>query len=373
MNRDLRLPRPQCSMVGFGLSALVLLTLAGTATAQPDRRPDGPRDGQPALRGPDVRDNSVPGEKRRFAPGKGQGKDRLDDRGTPPRLFMQAIRVLKDNETPDDARLTPEQDKELQSIQNDFRGEMKAYLDDHREEVQGLREKIGPEARAKLENKLRAAGFPGGGRLGGGPGDGPGTKRGPDGRPEGGPDGRPGSRGGKRPPRDGGPEGGPDAGPEGRPDGDRTPPPRREGAPDQPPRGKPRKEGKPVAEDPAAAQRLVEIMEGAPKFKDAEARAWAVLTDRQRPIVKDELAKLRENGPQRLNPGEGRPGKDRPTADGQREKVRDRLENLSPEERERLKQKIQDRRAKRGPANGQPKPPPPMDDVDVPPPPPEPQ
>lgn len=364
MNRDPRSPDPRRSLLGLGLSALVLFTLAGTAIAQPDRRPEGPREGQPALRGPEVRDNSVPGQKRRFAPGKSQGKDRLDDRGTPPRLFMQALRVLKDNETPDDARLTPDQDKELQSIHNDFRGEMKAYMDEHREEVQALREKIGPEARAKLDNKLRAAGFPGAGPDG--------APRGPDGRPEGGPNGSPENRNAKRPPRERGPDGGPDAMPDAGPDGDRTPP-RREGSPDQPPRGKPRKDGKPIAEDPAAAQRLVEIVEGAPKFKDAEARAWAVLTDCQRPIVKDELAKLRENGPQRLNPGEGRPGKGGPDADGQRERVRDRLQNLSPDERERLKQKIQDRRAKKGPANSQPKPPPPMDDVEVPPPPPEPR
>lgn len=145
----------------------------------------------------------------------------------------------------------------------------------------------------------------------------------------------------------------------------------------QPPRGKPRNEGKPVAEDPAAAQRLKEIMAGAPKFKDAEAQAWAVLTDKQRPIVQDELARLRENGQSRLNPGEGRPpkgGPGGPDAQGGREKLRERLENMSPEEREQMKQKLQDRRAKRdakrGPADGQPKAPPPMEDVDVPPPPP---
>lgn len=157
----------------------------------------------------------------------------------------------------------------------------------------------------------------------------------------------------------------------------------------QPPRGKPRKEGKPVAEDPAAAQRLKEIIEGAPKFKDAEAQAWAVLTEKQRPMVQDELARLRENGQSRLNPGEGRPpkggpkggpnggpggGPGGPDAQGGREKLRERLENMSPEEREQMKQKLQERRAKRdakrGPADGQPKAPPPMEDVDVPPPPP---
>lgn len=357
MNLNRLINARSASLLGLGLSAVLLTSLAGTANAQLDGSPPG----QPALRGPDVRDDSVPGQKRRFGPGKAQGKDRLDDRGTPPRIFMQALRILKDNDTPGDARLTPAQDEKLQAIGRGFREEVKAYMDQHHQEIQGLREKIGPEANAKIDGKLRNAGFPGAS-----------GKNGPQGRPE----GRPEGKGGKRSPRDGGPNGGlngtSNGGRDGGLDGEHMQPPLNDQAGDgqKLSRGKPRKEGKLIADDLAAAQRLKEIMDAAPKFKDSEAQAWALLTETQRPIVQDELARLRENGPSRLNPGQGRPSKGGPDgaldAKEGREKMRERLENLSLEEREQMKQKIQDRRAKRGPANGQPKPPPPMEDVDVP-------
>ncbi len=306
--------------------AVSIALFAGAAGAMA-QGPGGPPPGGP-LGGPRVRDHGVPGESQRFGEGKPIGKDARGERPIPHRVFIHAFDALR-GEDAGSLALTPDQDARLREIHDGARREFQAYVDQHRDAVREALKDLppGPERRRAMAfaNQLRDAGIEPGARRAKGPA---------------GPDAPPGAEGPARGRRraDRG-EGGPPR--PGQPPMDVRPMEGRMDGPDGPPVGEPIDERK--AE--AARHRLREIMEGAPKITDAHARAFAVLTAAQRPVVERELARLRDEAEQRrqawmddrrdqMAPDEPKDGL---AKDRVRERVRGALKDLPPEERERLK------------------------------------
>lgn len=330
------------------VSAAFLLSLSAGGVFAQDQRPP--------LRGPDVRDASPPGEKNSFVRGGKDRKDRKDqagDRGGPMQM-MRAINALHGPDTPEDLRLSPEQDQQLKGIMDVVHDDMRAFRDAHGQEIRDLVKSLSPEARKKALERLRP--FMGGepGAKGKGPGGQGPDGQGPGGKGKGhGPEGRDG-------PGPNGPDGhGPDGnGPKGRHHkGDQPPPP--------PPGGDPMDEMRPgngPKDEAAALDRLRDLADQAPDLKGAETKAWNVLTDPQKDFVKGVMEKQRKDAEQRMldNPPERAKEKarrqidkkspdaaaagnnDRPALNAQdrqrlRERIppelREKLRDMSPEER----------------------------------------
>lgn len=338
------------------LSAAVLLAVCGQAWARQDApKPSDKSSEDAVLRGPEVKDNSVPGTRGKFG-GTGSAKENRGQQPIPPRVMLQAVNVLKSDSTPEADRLTAEQEKQVRAVQEEFRASQKAYFDEHRDEIMKLRSELGPENRRKLDERLRS--LPGFNREGGRPGD----------KPQGRPDRKPGKNADKQ-----------------TPDGDQM----QDGM-----------QAASEADQIAAMSRLKELAEQAPDAKDAQTRAWAVLSASQKALVEKELQRIRKEASQR-KPGEqpaaGGPPALPPGAIGPDGKLdmsklppnmRQRLENLPPDEREKAIKRLMERSAGqnkdgkgkgngkggKGDGKGRPengdgaKPPPPMDDVNVPPP-----
>lgn len=273
---------------GVGVWALVVtagLALNAGALAQSD---------DDALGGPKVKDNSVQGERRTLT---GKGDEKFARAGRlPPRTFERAMGVLHADDAPENLRLTDTQEGQIKNIREEFLGQMRDYIAEHKDEVQQLREKLPARERGRVDQ------FLGGGRGPGGPG-GPEGER----RPRGKGDGK-----GERPGK-----GGPD------------------GAPPPPPRDSDAMQGdEPMVdagETEAAKARLKELIDGAPKPADAHARVMAVLTEAQREAVNKEVERLQKEAADRGREApKGEPG----AGGGPREEF---LKNLTPEEREKLK------------------------------------
>ncbi|MFA6046439.1 MAG: hypothetical protein WC718_15750 [Phycisphaerales bacterium] len=246
-----------------GLCAISLTLLAGKAIAQDQAAPpDSP------LSGPAVKDGSVPGEARKLTGGKSTDRKEAKDRPLPHPMFMKAFDVLRGPDADKAIALTPDQNDDIEVLDEDFKQTMMKYRQDHMQEVQELRTKLTGDDRKKVDQFMRELG----GRRGG-PG-GPGEKGGPGGK---------GGKGGKRGP------GGPDREGPGGPDGDMPPPPPGEDMMMQ-------DDAKAAPTDKAASEnamaRLQEIRDGAPKPADLHAKLIAVLTDAQRPAFNTELAKI---------------------------------------------------------------------------------
>lgn len=307
-----------------------LLIGASHAAAQPQEKRPKP-DGPPAdvLRGPNVDDNSVPGQRNRFGGGnardRGQGRD-----ATPARMFVQALGVLRGQDAPADTRLTADQEASLKKLHEQFRADQRAFAEKHRDEVLELRRQVSPENRRKIDQRLR--GMPGFAGLPGGQGDRKGDK--PLGRPD-------------RSPRD---EMNEDS-----------------------------MQEMSAKDDAAAMNRLREIAEQAPDPATLQTKSWAVLSAPQKELVEQELKRLREAGAKRGDAQPGDPGRLPPGVIGDDGKVdlsklpprlRERIEKLPPDQREKALQRlIEQNRAREGkkgaPRTGQ-RPAPDMDDVNVP-------
>ncbi len=315
-------------------AAFVLFLSAGGVYAQDDR---------PPLRGPDVKDASPPGEKNSFVRGGKDRKDQAAQRGAPVAM-MRAINSLRSPETPEDLRLSPDQDQKIKGIMDSVRDDMRAFREAHGQEIRDLVRDLSPEARKKVTDRMRPF-------LGAEPGP-----KGPEGR---GPDAAgPGERRGP-----GGPEG---ERPRARkPKGDQPPPgegdPMDEMRPGDGQKGRP----KDAPEDDAAAlARLKELSEKAPDMQAAETKAWNVLNEPQQKFVKGRLEEMRKEAEQRRldNPPDKAkekaerkiekkknknpdaapakpdgPGRGQADRENLRERIppelREKLRNMSPEER----------------------------------------
>lgn len=283
--------------------AWALVSLAGTSLAQGQPPADN------VLGGPKVKDNSVPGAKSRFAAGKGDKKDRALDRGIPPGVYVKALDVLRADQASEGVRLTPEQDEKIRAIQRDFIDSERDYIQGHRQELMALRADLPPEMRARVDERLRS------------------IKAFEKGRP------KDGDKKGKRP------------------QGERPDEPMDDRMNDTM-----RDDG--AKTDPAAAakarDRLMQIFDEAPKPKDAQSKVWALLTDAQRPVLQAEIERLQKQG--------GKGGID----GGPAGELREKLKNMSPEERQKYLEEMREKRASKRQPDGQRKPPPARDDVNVP-------
>lgn len=271
--------------VGLGAGLVgVLMLVAGTSLGGV-----APAQDQDALGGPKVKDNSVPGQARQFA---GGSREKGAPRPLPPMAFMRVIGTLDGENAPEGLALSDEQRTQLESIREEHKTLMRVYAEQHKDEVLALRDQLPEPERRRIDGFLNGQDAPGG-EAG---------ERGRDGR-----DGRWGKKGGERP------------APEDRPmDGEMM----------DAPRGERGERAEPSPEALAARQRMREIMEGAPKFEDAHAKAMAVLTPEQQEHVKAKLEEARARAEERRAGGGRREG------GPDREKL---LEQLSPEEREQLK------------------------------------
>lgn len=318
------------SLWRVGVSAVVLVGLAGAAAGQAA----GP---DPVLRGPKVKDNSAYGERTPFA-GRPRGKDA--QRPVPQPVFMKAVMTLNAEGAAQETRLSDEQAAKLKAIEQEFRDQQREFAAAHRGEARELAAKLPPEDRARLREMLAPA-------LGA-------EGRGP---------ANPARKGaGKKPPKNG-PAGEEPSAPAGMDD------PMAPEMGDGPMRDRPSE-----SEVQEARAQLRALFEQAPKPDEARARMWAVLSDPQRKAVEAELVKVREGMAAKAS----EQGKRKKAAGADSSKVdlddpriperaRERLKNMTPEQREeaikRLKERRQGEPGKR-PAGR--KPPPPIEDVNIP-------
>lgn len=256
----------------------------------------------PPLKGPAVKDGSVPGEQRKFA--GGGARERMQGE-IPHRIFRQALDSLRGEKAGEAVRLTAEQDRRIREIEEAFFDDVAAFREKHGEEVRSLIAKMPPEDRRRAAEFLR------------GPG---------------------------------------------RPMADR--PVRKEG-------GGGEQATTPKAEvDPKAAQeareRLKEIIQAAPKVGDVHAKMVAVLSEAQREALKSELDRLRkEIQKERESALQRKPGKEGEQVEGQSPaggkkragagqgeipaRLRERLKNMTPEEREEVLKRFRERQKERQP------------------------
>ncbi|GJQ29511.1 MAG: hypothetical protein HBSAPP03_13950 [Phycisphaerae bacterium] len=136
--------------IRFALPAAVLTLAALPAMAQSDKP-------APPLKGPTVKDGSVPGENRSFA-GGGKGLRDRAQQETPHRLFMAALNALRGEKADTAMRLSPEQDEKLRAIDREFQASVEAYKTEHAAEFRDL------VANLPLEDRKRVGEFFGGRR-----------------------------------------------------------------------------------------------------------------------------------------------------------------------------------------------------------------
>lgn len=302
-------------------SACWLLILAAGAAGQ--SQPDKP------LGGPEIGKERPPHLQDRFGEGRGDRRDAMAERGIPMPAYQRIIGQLRGESAPEGLRLSEDQERKIAAIEQDFRESMRGY-------AQKARQEAG--------------------------------------------------------------------------DGDRPARPRaaRRGQGDQAGE-KPDQMAPPDAE--AVRERREEIRRNAPKPQDWQVKMWAVLSapqqkfvDEQVKAVQAELEKRRgeeymkrqiermekENAarppaPPPDRPNAGAPDRPGPAAAGPEgrergRRVLERLQQLPPEQRQRILQRLEEELdrlegnrpspARRGsPRADEAKPPPPMDQVNVPPPP----
>ncbi|QOJ00371.1 MAG: hypothetical protein HRU70_07655 [Phycisphaeraceae bacterium] len=273
-------------------SLTTVLILASVGLASPVLA-QGQRPGaEPALRGPAVRDGGQPGQRQNFAPGqRGQGRAAADG-AMPMRQFMRALEVVRGEKAAAEVRLTSDQDSRIKVLTDEFEAKQTAFVEKHRAEIESLAQKLPPQERRRALAVLQVA------------------------SPENRQQGRP---------AEGRPEGRP-----GRPAGDRP-------ADDM---------MAPERIDEAAAEkartRLREITEGAPKPADTQTKVLGVLTSVQRPLVDAELARMRQQGGMgggQMNEAITKAAEDGKITDAELdalelpERLKERLRNMSPEER----------------------------------------
>lgn len=311
---------------------LAFAGLASTASAEPPPPPD--RKHAHPLGGPGVDDVNLPGRGRKFA--QGMDMDRKPAGRTNSRAIMQTLGTLGDPETPDDLRLTDDQREQIRAIADEFRDQMREFREQHKDEFEKLRDAAGRPER--------------------GPREGRGQRGGPD-RDD-------------RAPRDrddNDMRAGPQNADAQRDDNAPPPPRQREGRRGPGPRPE---RDEPSADQKAARQQLRDLMSKGPKIEDFQARLWDVLTPAQRELANQRLEAFRDQAPpregQRRRDRQGRPdmqgddnnqpgpgATDDDRAERRRqamqdperrermiERLRERMETMTPEDRERAQRRL---------------------------------
>ncbi len=275
--------------------AVSLMLFSGLAHGQ-DAAPAG------GLEGPKVADPAAPGTNRKFT---GGGTPRERAQQTPMPAFVRALQTLEGDKAPESVRLTGEQSASLKKMGEEYAAAMQAYRAEHRAEIEKLRDMLPAQERRRVDGFLRE-----------------GTPRGP----------KPAGKGEKQP-----------------------------GAQD-PMQGDPMGEGstKAPANAEGAKARLKELLEGAPSAADAQAKMWTVLSAEQKPVVEKELVRMREEAGKR-GAGKGAKGDGKAAPGGEIDmsklppRLRERLEKMTPEEREAAIRQYRERRENEGKSGKEPK------------------
>lgn len=295
--------------------ALVVAVLAGSVFAQSQPK----KTEEPVLKGPSVKGEGVPGENRQFSTGRVKGKDQM---GTeiPHRLFMAAIDGLRGKETAAAVRLTSDQDTKIKAINDEFTATVQKFRTEHQDEVRALLPKLSPEDRRKAMTYL--------GRAGGLENKRPGvdtkkniSKKDLNAKPEEMTEQAEGTKGGEE-----------------------------------------------------AKARLKEMLEMAPNPSDTHTRIFGVLTDPQKKAFQAAMEQAKEGMGDRAGgkaqkkvtdkaPKDAMPEKEMPDNPNIPAKARERLKNMTPEQREEALKRFREKGGKGGEKKA---PPSTKDDVMVP-------
>ncbi len=280
-------------------SVTLLLAAAGGALAQDAKNPD-----EQPLRGPSVRDDTVPGESRRFTGAAQRRKDAVGA-NIPQRIFARAIDSLRGEKADPTIRLAQDQAAQIAKIERDLRARQMAFMRDHREELAELRKSATPELRRRLDQLL------------------------------------PGSAGARA--------------------RQNAEAPGADEPPSRAPASKPTDDQKPMdgsdamMRDGAVApesmrERLVALIEAAPKTEDVHGSIWAILTPAQREHVEKQIERLKaETASRRSDAKDARPAGQAPakSPDGAAppQGAKPDLSNLPPRLRERWESMTPEQRA----------------------------
>lgn len=291
-------------MTRLSFVGALALGFASVAIAQP---------GDP-LKGPEVKDNGIPGQKRSFGDGE-KGRKAQGQRPLPLAVVNKALDVLRADSAGEN-KLSADQESKVKAAMDEHQAATRDYIEKNREELATLRAKVAPADRTRVDRALREFA---------GPAKGKGAKK------------------------DKGAE--PAMAPM---DGDMMDSADKSGG---------KSDEKADAEAAAKArERLVQILEGRPKTEDAQAKIWAALTDAQKPIAEKELAKLREQAQRptptpAATPAGGEKSKQDTLAEELKnktadeimndprvpERLRERLRNMTPEQREQAVKRMRER------------------------------
>lgn len=302
----------------FSMVGIIALGFANLAVAQPDA----------PLKGPDVKDNGVPGQKRTFGEGE-QGRKAQGERPLPLTIVNKALDVLR-GDAAGDNKLSADQESKIKAAIEEFQTSTRAFFEKNKDQIVTLREQVAPAERARIDRLLREATPAARGK---------GAKKSKDAEPA------------MADPMDSG--------------------------------EKMDSSGKPadVQASAKARDQLLELLKSRPKPEDAQAKIWANLTDAQKPLAEKELARLREQAQKAAaKPGE-KGGQDALLEELKNktpeeimndprvpERLRERLRNMTPEQREQAIKRLRERGAEglRGRRDAADKPAPSSDDVQVP-------
>lgn len=289
-------------MTRSGVLGLGLCGMVGVAVAQPPA--EAVSEPMP-LAGPKVQRDAPPGVQGRFSEGSERERGRRQRLGQ----VLGPVRALAGPDAPEGLALTGAQREALQAVVREHRRAISAYMREHAGELRALREQAGLEPiddrdRRQGRRSRRGAGTPdeGVGRPGPAPAE------------------------GRRP----------------RPDVSAMTEAQR-----------------------AAFERLRAIERGAPPMEPVAKKVWALLTPEQRAHVESKRAEQEAARARQAARAMDEGPVDMQERGALRERMRERLSRMSPEEREEAMQRMRERRRERGGA-GADVPPPSMDDVEVP-------
>lgn len=263
------------------------------------------------LEGPKVADPAAPGTNRKFSGGGGNARERAQQ--TPMPVFVRAFRTLEGEKADASVRLSDEQSASIRKLNEEFTSTMRAYRDSHRSEIETLRDMLPPQERRRVDGFLRDD-APGGARPA---------------KPSENQDNKKVKKSDVTP------------------DGSKADPMKGD------PMADPMSEGGKPADAEAAKARLKELLEGAPSPADTQAKMWGVLKADQKVVVEKELARLKDEASKRgSRPGAagGAGGKGAQGEGGEIDvsklppRMRERLEKMTPEEREAAIQQYRKRR-----------------------------
>jgi len=285
----------------FAAAALLLALSAGGVAAQAGNDDS-------ALKGPAVTDNAPPGTDGTFG-GQSDAKKKLQERGLGAREFMRALEVIRGESAAEGVRLTSAQEEQIKAAGEEFRAEVRAYADKHRDELAQLRGKLNPQEQRRLSGFLRQVDQE-----------------------------RPGK---------------PAAGEKGK---------AKAAKPQQAESDDMMSDGKAVDEatHTKARDRAMQVIEGAPQPRDLQKKVWSVLTAEQRPVVEAQVKRMqaelekRRSEQMESRKGEKAPGAAAPAQAPTWEQIKndprvpqqmkDRLEKMSPEQREEAIKRLAERR-----------------------------